>query len=70
MTTSKLTLGPAVYSPSMEGSVPSTITTPEGLVFTWDEDQGYFASATGAAIYIEPNDADGTITEDTYYEVL
>lgn len=67
-----LSLGPFIWSPSLQIHVPSTLTPPTGEVFTWSEEDGAFLSATRSKeeyLYVEPDDHRGTISQDSYYEL-
>ena len=66
MDNTQLTLGAPVDSDILGASTPSTITTPDGTVYTWDETQGYYVShETQTWLYLE----DEVIRPDSYYEI-
>lgn len=46
-----------------ECTTPETVTV-EGRTFTWDPIEMCYPG-----LYIEPADSDGTLTQDSYYEI-
>lgn len=64
----KLRLTAPIYSESLEIMVPAAIITPSDTVYFWTEADGCFTSADGQVLYIEPDDHDGTLSADSFYE--
>ncbi len=70
MENTRLKLSGTTWSELLGAVTPTVITVPSGEQFRWDESVGsYCSDVTGAGLYIEPSDADGTITPDSYYEL-
>ena len=63
----KLVLGPPVYSDLLGVETPSTITTPEGLSFDWDEDRGFYPCHGDDKFWLYLEDV--PITPETWYEI-
>ena len=59
----KLQLGPMVFSEALGIETPAFLTV-QRQTFFWSEQGGCYEG-----LYVEPDDNDGTISPDSYYEI-
>lgn len=64
----KLTIGPLVHSNMLGAQTPSFIIA-QGTRFDWNDRMGCYEDFGGKELYVEADDADGTISPESYYEM-